>query len=881
MGVVSAIVAAVKAITLVSVVKFVGTTLLTIGISKLMAKRAMKKASAGADGGGRVQLPPATDNKIPVVYGTAFVGGPIIDAKISTDQKTMWYVVALAEHTDTTVSSGYSFGTIYYDGKKVNYGVNGAVASLEVNNQGTAQLDTRVAGKLWIYQFTNGSGSGVNTGGQTAYDILSDAQIPVNQRWDSNDAMTNCCFVIVKVIYNVDAGTTSLGAITAQITNSVTKPGDVILDYMLNTRYGCAIPSDRIDTQSLTDLNTYSDQTITYVPVGGGSATQTRYRINGPLDTANDCLTNLQILVDGCDSWLQYSELTGKWRVVMNKAYDQAPNSQTLNDLFLVNDDNIVGGITISPIDLNETYNEVEVAYPNQNIKDQTDYQVIELADYVPSVLSPNEAVNRLNLTLPVVNNAVQAKYLAVRRLLQSREDLVISFATDYSGIQVLAGDLIRVTFSVYGWTDKVFRVSSVAEEKYEDGSLGARLIAFEYNGTIYNDNSIQNFVPAFNTGLTNPSIITQPGAPNIANVTAANSLVTAFTVTSWVPDQGTVIYMDFNYGANSNVETHQLYRTVQSGPGAPFTNSDSANSTYTNVTISINDIPKGNYYFSTTARNDISGRISNASALFTWDGTTINAYNPNANTGGLPGNVYIPNTIQANNLVNSSIGLQQLANSLGVTQSIGGNTFSVRQGNPLGNLAGPLLPVYANGNVTRNVPLYIVGTAPASINNYWPYAQGTSITTPGNDGNNYYVANSTAAWTPSNAAILLIADGEDDWYMVSNEDFASGTVQANQAFYTNQGLIISSDTVDTIVQIIPGFKIGNNAYYEMDTNDMASVTINDIDIPYLYVRNRVVVRSSSDTTGVATFVRNITSGSTITIASGSIVASKGIAPFY
>lgn len=689
MGVVSAIVAAVAKITFASVVKFVAGTILSIGVSRLMAKRALKKANAGGDGGARIQLPPATDNKLPIVYGSAFVSGPITDAKLSTDQKTMWYVVALAEHSDDQGGGGgsYTFDTnnIYYDGKKVNFsGGTAQVASLAVNNQGTTQIDTRVNGKLFIYLFTNGSSSGVNTGGQTAIQILQDSQIPVGQRWTANHTMTNTCFAIVKVIYNTDAGTTSLGALACKISNSLTKPGECIKDYLLNTRYGAAIPLARIDTDSLDDLDTYSDQTITYVPVGGGSATQVRYRINGPLDTANDCLTNLQILVDSCDSWLQYSELTGKWKVVINKPYDTAPNAETLNDLFLVDSSNLVGGITINPVDLNETYNELEVAYPNFNIKDQTDFQVVKLVDYQPNLLSPNEAVNRLNVQLPVVNQAVQAKYLGVRRLLQSREDLVIVFSTDYSGIQVLAGDIIRVTHPIYGWTEKLFRVSNVAEEKYSDGSLGAQLVAFEYNGTIYADNAIEDYVPAFNTGLTDPNIISQPGTPTIANNPVSDGQVKSFKITSYVPDEGSVLYMDFNYGNTSNTEQHELYRTVQAGGGLPFTNSDSGNVVFNNINIDINDLPAGNYYFSTTARNDFSGRLSNSSAIFAWTGANLNANSTPGNViqpNTLPGNTIIANTVNGNVLIANTVNGNVIeANTVNgnviIANTVNGNTI-------------------------------------------------------------------------------------------------------------------------------------------------------------------------------------------------------------
>ena len=612
---------------------YVLTAAATLGATRLITKRALSKAKAGGDGGGRVQFPPATDNKIPVVYGSAFMSGPIIDAYITADQKTMYYVLALSEKTD---NGTISFGDIYYDGKLVTFTSDGAggttrVASLTTNTS-TAQVDPRVDGNLFMYFYNNGSTSPTNTT-LNAYDVMPS--------WTSSMAMTNCAFVIVKVNYNVDAATTNLGALTCEIINTesgestgVYRPGTAIYDYLTNTRYGCAIPSAKVDTASLTALNTYSDATITYVPVGGGSSTQPRYRINGPLDTAASCLDNLQILVDSCDSWLQYSEMTGEWKVVINAPYATTP--------FEINASNIIGGVQVSPLDLNDTYNELEVGYPNANIKDQTDYQVLLLSDYQAGLLSPNEAVNRLNISYPVVNNAVQAKYLGVRRLLQSREDLVISLNLDFSGIQIEAGDVVSVTHATYGWTNKLFRVSQVSESKDMEGRLGASIVAFEYNATIYNDNSIQDFVPAFNTGLLNPNVFDAPTVPVVATAAVANASTTSFNVSSNVPGNGAIIYMDFNYGNSSNTQQHLLYRTVQPGPGTTFT----ANST---ITVNVNDVPAGNLYWSATARNDFAGRQSNASNVYVWAGPAVSSYDANTGQGGIGTAQLQPNIIGPN----------------------------------------------------------------------------------------------------------------------------------------------------------------------------------------------------------------------------------------
>ena len=554
----------------------IGATVLSVGASRLLMKRQMRGANSGGDGSARIQLPPATENKIPVVYGSAYIGGSVTDAKISSDNQTMWYCVTMAEVTDT---GGYTFDTsnIYYNGLKVQFGANGVVTGL-INNTTPATIDTKMSGQINIYLFPNGSSDGVtplpgqNTF-QTAQQIMQDSQIPAGQRWTSTDLMTNCAFAIVKVKYNAEKGTTSLGGLTARITNSLDEPGDVINDYMQNTRYGCAIPAAQIDSASLTALNTYSDYNLPYTLPGGGAATQKRYRVNGPLATGTDCLTNLQILVDSCDSWLQYSEFLGQWRVIINQSYT---DYTTIDALYLVDDNNLVGGINVAPINLNETFNQLEVAYPNQYVRDQTDYQLIELEDYAVGVMSPNEATNKLDVDFPVVNTSVQSVYLGVRRLLQSREDLTITFQLDYSGIQVEAGDVIRVKNEVYGWDvlngsrGKLFRVANVAEEKYQDGSLGVRITALEYNDTIYDDFALTSYEPDPNTGIQNPNFISQPDPPRF--FLSSDGEIAYLNITGQVPDVGLVTNLDFNYGNTTDVNTHVQYTSVDSGTGDPLT---------------------------------------------------------------------------------------------------------------------------------------------------------------------------------------------------------------------------------------------------------------------------------------------------------------------
>lgn len=831
---------------LATIGKALVTAAVSIGVSRLVAKRASTPADAGGEGGARIQLPPATVNKLPVIYGTAFVGGSITDAMLSTDQKTMWYVLALAEHSDDQGGGGgsYTFDTskCYYDGKQIQFGTNGAVTGL-ITNTNVPQTDTRCNGFLFVYLFNNGSSSGVNTGGQTAAQILSTTNgVPASKAWGAGQTMTNCAFAIVKVIYNTDAGTTGVGQLMVNMTNSLDKPGECILDYMLNNRYGCAIPYDAVDTASLTYLDAYADQLIDYKPVGWNPgdpySQQARYRINGPLDTGSSCLNNLQFLVDSADSWLQYSELTGKWKVVVNQDYQDNPATPTLNDLFLVDSSNLVGGIEVSPIDLNETYNQIEVAYPNTNIKDQTDYYIIDLFVDDPQLLSPNEAINRINVTLPLVNNAVQARYLAARRIYQSREDLVIAFRLDFSGIQVEAGDVIRVTHEVYGWTDKLFRVNNVAETKDESGNLFADIQAFEYSDQIYDD-IVEDYVPAFNTGLEDPNVISEPGAPTIVTFTDANALITGFEVTSTTPANGIVLYMDFNYG-NSNVVTdHRLYRTVQQSNSAPY----AAN---TSVTIPVNDLAAGNYYWSTTARNNTSGKRSNSSGVLNWGGANIQPYNPNTNTGGIIGNQISSNTVPYR-----SIGPGLTAVSL-----LSDNFYFTSPTN---------LPVDVTSRTSLNQPIYIIGTDPGS-NYYYPYYQATSTTANG------YDANSISSFNPFNAVTWQRADGDWDWWVV-NWLYLNAPIAAGESITTTSYLQFVSD-VDASIQITAVFTaVGANTIYE--GNDLFLDSLELKANQPVYFRYQDVASFSGTLGGLGLMMRNMTNSANVIVVDSILQVSK------
>ena len=742
-----------------SIATFAAKTALTIGISKLISNRQGTPAVGTQDTGARLQLPPSTDNLLPVVYGASYISPNITDAFISTDQTTMWYVMALCESTDIGT---LGFAEFYSNNSQMLFdgGDLTRVAALR-SNSSPPQDETRIDGNLYVYAYRNGSFSGVNTT-LSAIDVLSDPAIPEASRWTSTDTMDNCCFIVVKMIYNNDAGTTSAGTISVKVVNTNDSPGSVIKDYMMNTRYGCAIPESKIDLVSLDKLDTYSNELIEYYDTNGDLQTQKRYQINGPINTGTNCLNNLQELADDCDSWLQYSELTGKWKIVINQSYAQA--GLTFNDLFLVDSSNIIGGIDINPIDLNGTYNQLQVQFPNTTTRDQTDFKQIVLSDYLPILLSPNEPLNQLVVQFQQVNNYVQALYLGVRRLLQTREDLIINFALDYSGIQVEAGDIIRVTQEHYGWDEKLFRASQVQEAKAPDGTLGVRITAFEYNSTIYDDTPLQDFVPESNTGLSNPNIFTSPGTPTVTMAALTDGNVQSFSVSSTVPTLGNTLYMDFNYGLTDNANEHKLYSTVSRGDGSAYVPGET-------ISISVADLPPNTYYWSTTARNNNSGSSASVSGTsHPWTGPNVTQYDKILDAGGC----------QISNMAPGAAG------------------FALRTVYDMRS-AISVPPPLVTATSVRNTPLIYPGTTVASTyydtwrSGTWPY---TFQATPSGLGPYVPIQAQSIGGYQSDFATL-------GWYLAIFVDLSQDTLTPAEWGVISGNFSITTDTANTHVQIL------------------------------------------------------------------------------
>jgi hypothetical protein len=212
------------------------------------ALAAKKENDKEKDKGVREQVDPDADHSVPVVYGTAFVKGAVTDAFMEDSGEIMWYCLTLCEKTGNLLSTGQpsviTIEKVYWNTNEIIFQSNGVTAEkLRSENTEPIVEDTKINGKVQVFLYNNGSTSQtfpLGRGGSTA---------PAYQRfpeWTTNHAMTGLVFAIVRVLYDKEAEITGIGDMEFKVRNTMTSAGDVLFDYMRNSRYGAGIPDEEI-----------------------------------------------------------------------------------------------------------------------------------------------------------------------------------------------------------------------------------------------------------------------------------------------------------------------------------------------------------------------------------------------------------------------------------------------------------------------------------------------------------------------------------------------------------------------------------------------------------------------------------------------------------
>ena len=597
------------------------TSVVAVGLAVITSRLINGAGPSGSGGGGtvqdpgvRIQFPPGTANKIPVVYGHAYQKGVVTDARISNSNKTMTYVLILSEKTQTGT---FSLGDVYWNDQKLVFKTDGGsqhIVASSIDQNGTGASNTNYDGLIRVRLYSGDTNSFSQIFPAQATGNTENAKTTLAES-DINYMLNGLVFAVVQIDYDSAKGVTGLAQMTFELTNSLSNPGSVWYDYITSERYGVGVPTTQIDLNSSTNpsVGTSLYSVSNEVPAnqflsdGTTPSTQARYQINGVISAGDTVKNNLDRIAISSAAWTTFDYSEGNWKVIPNRK----ATTTELTNAYVFNDDNIIGDIGITATNLEDLYNQLEVEYASRKIRDQNDYFRAEID---PTVMNDLEPTNTLNLRLDLCNNALHAGRIGLIELKQSRVDLIITFISDYAALQCEAGDVVKITTDVYGFEDRLFRLTKIREVEDDQGGITVEITALQYNADVYDDETLEDSADTPGSGIPSfggSSTLPAPSAPVVGNITTGTGAKFSLSTT-------------IQSGSSPVNEIQWYSNTTSTGSFSYLTNEFSGTGDWiagNTIVDYVLGLENGTYYFKARAGNGTNySDLSAISTEFVWD---------------------------------------------------------------------------------------------------------------------------------------------------------------------------------------------------------------------------------------------------------------------
>jgi len=451
----------------------------------------------------------SNDANIPVIYGERMIGGTRVFMETSgTDNTYLYMAIVLSEGEINDITS------IKIDDKTVTWSGDLADNTQRTVGSGDSNFYKDSASLITVEPH-------YGTDGQSASTLLSTLS-----SWGSNHKLSGLSYLALRFTWNQDAFTgipkvqsivqgkkvvaynSSSVAQTAAHSNN---PSWCLLDYLTNERYGKGLAIANIDIPSFYTASTICDTDVTAY----GSTTIDVMDCNAVIDTSSPVIDNVREFLKGCRGYLPY--VGGKYKLVVET---------TGSSSITVTEDDIIGGYTLNSPTKNSKYNRVICSFVNPARNYQVDeVQFPEIDDSGYSSADRHATMKTADggfllegrFDLKTITSPYQALELAEVILRRSREALGLTINVSFSAYDVAIGDILGVTHSSLGFSNKQFRVLGINFNS--DFTLGLDLM--EHQDAHYTWATKTQVSSTPSTNLPNPYTIQPP-----ASVTLDDELI-------------------------------------------------------------------------------------------------------------------------------------------------------------------------------------------------------------------------------------------------------------------------------------------------------------------------------------------------------------------
>ena len=394
-----------------------------------------------------------SSTNIPVVYGETRTGGArTFITTTGTDNSNLHMVFVLGEGEMNACKK------IYFDGVEVM-----STTTVGANNNNWTFTESKYSG-LVSAQFFPGTDT------QTAPSGLVGAG-----SWTGSPDHKGIAYIYMDLTYDQEVWKNGLPTMTFLVEGKLVpdtsnpssrsysdNPARCILDYLTSTRYGKGIDVNDIDLQSFQAAETYFNTK--------------GFHIRGNLDTKARMYSNMIDLFTACRSYLAFGN---KYRLIAEKA--ESTVQLTLDD------SNTIGNVTYVLADKKTVFNKIKAKFMNENTEYRDDIVIVE-----SSTLKANDNghVLETELPLPYTKTKSVAQQLMTEELNESRQSNLIELTATVEAIDLQVGDIVQVTNSTFGITNKKFRVIETTIEPTSEVKLSLK----EYSDDVYGSSIITNY---------------------------------------------------------------------------------------------------------------------------------------------------------------------------------------------------------------------------------------------------------------------------------------------------------------------------------------------------------------------------------------------------
>ena len=541
---------------------------------------------------------------IPIVYGRRKVGARRVFMNVSDNNSKLHMVMALAEGEIGRIRK------VYFDGiLVVDFTIAGAVVQGdEVNGETIDGTENVIVSSKHQNNLKMRYRLGSTT--QTAIGYLTGkfptewpdtaqcrgiaiAYFELNFNRDVYSAVPQITFEIdgkkIKKVDNLAStysvayrGTTANTIVYTEpaspFNNSYgANPADVIYDYMTNSLYGKGIDPAHIDIDTFIAAKGFCATTIN-ADFGEDNETFTRYFINGHLSPDDTVYNNIKRLLACFQGYLIFSN--GKYQLKINR--ERVGDELTTSNLFLFDESNIIGRYDLQLGSKQNRFNRVKYSYWDADQDYASNIQYYYDDAYK---LLDNGVVLEREIDMPMITDVRQAQYLAATILNQSRFQTTINLSCVYTALEVEIGDIVRLTHTNLGFTDKLFRVLGMSLN--QDGTI--QVTAVEFDDSVYTINSLPAIplagtvtFPDFTTVAPPTSLVATPQVQ-----TQGDGSKIVLIAASWTASADALVT---EYEVKAVGTTTSYYRT-------------------SGTSLSIGPLPNGTYTISVTAINAYGSR--------------------------------------------------------------------------------------------------------------------------------------------------------------------------------------------------------------------------------------------------------------------------------